>query len=163
MCFLSSAPCSRGGLRRNLAGNEQQHLQPPLPFWVWEQCRLHVDHPRRARGHHRTGLHWFPARRRIRLLRDQRDRSTVHMVSAGRETSFLPCSSGCYNVTYRVNDLSELLGCFLLVLELEKLSGPGHWNLPQFGLLWSYTGEAAKWAELVLDLVWSWFSVNRYF
>lgn len=57
------------------------------------------------------------------------------MVSAGRETSFLPCSSGCYNVTYRVKDLSELLGCFLLVLELEKLSGPGHWNLPQFGLL----------------------------
>lgn len=81
-------PLQLRGPGGTLMGTSSSISSPPLPFRVWEQRWLHVDHPCRARGHHCAGLHWFPARRRIRLLRDQRDRSTVHMVSAGQETSF---------------------------------------------------------------------------
>ena len=86
--FVSS-PASRGGLRGNPAGNQQHHLQPPLPLRIREQCRLHLDHPGRARGHHRLSLHRLSTRGRVRLLRDQWNRSTIHMVSSGEEM-FLP-------------------------------------------------------------------------
>lgn len=75
-------PRSRGRLRGDPAGHQQQHRQPPLPVGVRQQRRLHVDHPGRARGHHRPGLHRLPAGGGLRLPGDQRDGGALHLVSA---------------------------------------------------------------------------------
>lgn len=83
-----SVPSSRGRLWRDPAGNQQHHLQPPLPLRVREQCWLHLDHPGWAGGHHRLSLHRLSTRGRIRFLRDQWNRSTIYMVSAGEERCF---------------------------------------------------------------------------
>ena len=55
-----------------------------------------------------------------------------------KRPSFLPWSSGCYNVTYSVNDLSELLGCSCAGLRAR-------------GVVWSWTLEfASVWAHMKL-------------